>query len=126
TVILQGTLYDPNADPPSEIINAEAAILAAAPVVDTPNNITTVTLKTPLAKSYVRAGAVLLANIVEATQGETVKDEVLGSGLLVTVNGVRWNEKPTLFDSPPDGQDYSAAQDDDEKTIVTFGDGVFG
>jgi predicted phage baseplate assembly protein len=158
TVILQGTLFDPNANPPTAIINAEAAILAAAPVVDTPNNITTVTLKTALAKSYVRAGAVLLANIVEATQGETVKDEVLGSGngaafqafklkkspltylpaedaegvsavdsaLLVTVNGVRWNEKPTLFDSPPDGQEYTAVQDDDEKTSVTFGDGVFG
>jgi predicted phage baseplate assembly protein len=158
TVILQGTLFDPDANPPSEVINAEAAVLAAAPVVDTPNNITTVTLKTALAKSYVRAGAVLLANIVEATQGETVKDEILGSGnggafqtfklkkspltylpaedaegvsavdsaLLVTINGVRWNEKPTLFDSPPDGQDYTAVQDDDEKTIVTFGDGVFG
>jgi predicted phage baseplate assembly protein len=158
TVILQGTLYDPDANPPSEVINAEAAILASAPVVDTPNNITTVTLKTALAESYVRAGAVLLANIVEATQGETVKDEVLGSGngaafqafklkkspltylpaadaesvsavesaLLVTVNGVRWNEKPTLFDSPPDGQDFTATQDDEEKTIVSFGDGVFG
>ncbi len=158
TVILQGTLYDPDANPPSEVINAEAAILAAAPVVDTANNITTVTLKTALAESYVRAGAVLLANIAEATQGETVKDEVLGSGngtafqtfklkkspltylpaadadsvsavesaLLVTVNGVSWNEKPTLFDSPPDGQGFTAVQDDDEKTIVTFGDGVFG
>lgn len=158
TVILQGTLFDPDANPPSEVINAEAAILAAAPVVDTPNHITTVTLKTALAKNYVRAGAALLANIVEATQGETVKDEVLGSGngaafqtfklkkspltylpaedaegvsavdsaLLVTVNGVRWNEKPTLFDSPPDGQDYTAVQDDDEKTFVTFGDGLFG
>ena len=158
TVILQGTLYDPDANPPSEVINAEAAILASAPVIDTANNITTVTLKTALAQSYVRAGAVLLANIVEATQGETVKDEVLGSGngaafqtfklkkspltylpaadaesvsavesaLLVTVNGVRWNEKPTLFDSPADGQDFTAIQDDDEKTIVTFGDGVFG
>lgn len=158
TVILQGTLHDPDANPPSEVINAEAALLGSAPVVDVANNITTVKLKTALAQSYVRAGAVLLANVVEATQGETVKDEVLGSGnggafqtfklkkspltylpaadadsvsavesaLLVTVNGVRWNEKPTLFDSPADGQDYTAVQDDDEKTIVTFGDGVFG
>lgn len=158
TVILQGTLYDRGANSPSEVINAEAAILAAAPLIDTPNNITTVTLKTALAQSYVRAGAVLLANIVEATQGETVKDEVLGSGngaafqtfklkknpltylpaadadsvsavesaLLVTVNGVRWNERPTLFDSSADGQNYTAVQDDDEKTIVTFGDGIFG
>jgi predicted phage baseplate assembly protein len=158
TVVLQGTLFDPNANPPSAIVNAEAAILAESPVIDTANNITTVTLKTSLAESYVRAGAVLLANIVEATQGETVKDEVLGSGngtafqtfklkknpltylpaddaegvsaventLLVTVNGVRWKERPTLFDSPPDGQDFTAVQDDDEKTIVTFGDGVFG
>ncbi|HEX5885110.1 MAG TPA: putative baseplate assembly protein [Pyrinomonadaceae bacterium] len=158
TVVLQGTLHDPDANPPTAITNAEAAILAEAPIIDTANNITTVTLKTPLAEKYVRAGAVLLANIVEATQGETVKDEILGSGngaafqtfklkkspltylpaedaeglsavestLLVTVNGVRWKERPTLFDSPPDGQDFTAVQDDDEKTIVTFGDGVFG
>src|SRR5262249_33610157 len=158
TVVLQGTLFDPNANPPSAVINAEAAILAEPPIVDTANNITTVTFKTALAKSYVRGGAVLLANIVEATQGETVRDEVLGSGngsafqtfklkkspltylpaedaeglsavestLLVTVNGVRWKERRTLFDSPPDGQDFTASQDDAEKTIVTFGDGVFG
>lgn len=158
TVVLQGTLYDPNANPPSAVINAEAAILAEAPMIDTANNITTVKLKTALAESYVRAGAVLLANIVEATQGETVRDEVLGSGngsafqmfklkknpltylpaqdaeglsavestLLVTVNGARWKERRTLFDSLPDGQDFTAGQDDDEKTIVTFGDGVFG
>ena len=158
TVILQGTLYDPTANPPSEIVNAEALIMAEPPVVDTVNNITTVTLKGALAEKYVRAGALLLANIVEATQGETVRDEVLGSGngsafqtfklkkypltylpaedaeglsavestLLVTVNGVRWDEQQTLFESAPYGHDFTATQDDDEKTIVTFGDGVFG
>jgi predicted phage baseplate assembly protein len=158
TVVLQGTLFDPNANPPTAVINAEEAILVEAPIVDTANNITTVTLRTALAESYVRAGALLLANIVEATQGETVRDEVLGSGngtafqtfklkknpltylpaenaegvsavesaLLVTVNGVSWKERPTLFDSPPDGQDFTATQDDDEKTSVIFGDGVFG
>jgi predicted phage baseplate assembly protein len=158
TVILQGTLFDPDANPPSEITNAESLVLAAAPVVDTANNITTVTLKNALTESYVRKGAVLMANVAEATQGETVKDEILGSGngaafqtfklkknpltylladdaeglsavestLRVTVNGVSWKERRTLFDSTPDGHDFTATQDDDEKTIVTFGDGVFG
>lgn len=158
TVILEGKLYDSKKDEATEIVNAEAGILAGPPIVDTTNNITTVTLKKALENSYGRAGTVLFANIIEATQGETVRDEILGSGngvafqsfklkkspltylpaddaegltavestLLVTINGVRWEEKRTLLDSAPNGQDFTATQDDDEKTVVTFGDGIFG
>lgn len=158
TVLLQGTLFDTKTGKPTETVSAEAATLAEPPVVSEADNITTVTLKKALENNYARAGAVLFANVVEATQGETVRDEVLGSGnggafqtfklkkqpltylpasdseglsavastLLVTVNGVRWQERRTLFESTPDGQDFTAAQDDDEKTIVIFGDGVNG
>jgi predicted phage baseplate assembly protein len=158
TVILQGTLFDTTTGSPTEVVSAEAAILAEPPVVNEADNITTVMLKKALENNYARAGAVLFANVVEATQGETVRDEVLGSGnggafqtfklkkqpltylpandseglsavtstLLVTVNGVRWQEQRTLFESTPDGQDFTAVQDDDEKTSVIFGDGVNG
>jgi len=158
TVILEGKLYDSKKDEATEIVNAEAGILAGPPIVDTINNITTVTLKKALENSYARAGTVLYANIIEATQGETVRDEILGSSngtafqsfklkkspltylpaddaeglsavestLLVTINGVLWEEKRTLFESAPNGQDYTASQDDEEKTLVTFGDGIFG
>jgi len=78
-VIVSGKLYDPTTVPPSQVSGAEDGLLAALPVLDQANNLTTVTLKTALREEYVRAGAVLRANVVEATQGETVKDEILGS-----------------------------------------------
>lgn len=158
TVILQGYLYDPSTIPPSQILNAEAGILDGAPVLDAANAITTVTLKEPLDKQYARAGAVLMANVVEATQGETVRDEILGSSdgsafqsyplkknpltylpsqdseglaavqstLTVTVNGVRWDEEPTLLESAANDQVYTIAQDTGGQTTVTFGDGYNG
>jgi predicted phage baseplate assembly protein len=78
-VIVSGKLYDPTTVPPSQVSGAEDGILADLPVLDQTNNLTTVTLKTALRAQYARAGAVLRANVVEATQGETVKDEILGS-----------------------------------------------
>jgi predicted phage baseplate assembly protein len=78
-VIVSGQLYDPTTVPPSQVSGAEDGILADPPVLDQANNLTTVTLKSALRAQYARAGAVLRANVVEATQGETVKNEILGS-----------------------------------------------
>ena len=157
-VILQGTVWDPVAGAATTGVNAEPGTLAAAPVVDATNAITTVTLKQPLARQYARAGAVLLANVVAVTHGETVGDEVLGSGdgtarqsfplrrgpltylpstapeavtavtstLLVTVNGVRWSERPTLVGSGPQAQEFTTTLDDAGQTTVVFGDGFAG
>src|SRR5262249_49084718 len=156
TVILQGDLWD--AATPTATANAETRVLDALPVLDTSNNLTTVTLNKPLDRQYVRGSASLIANVVEATQGEIVKDEVLGnsdgsafqayalrqkpltylpstdpegvaavqSTLLVTVNGVRWNEQPTLVGSTPDAQAFTTALDDLGQTTVVFGDGFTG
>jgi predicted phage baseplate assembly protein len=44
----------------------------------------------------------------------------------VTVNGVRWAERPSLLDSPPDAQDYMTVADDAGQTTVIFGDGYSG
>lgn len=121
-------------------------------------DITTVYLKADLKDVYSRANTVLLANVASATQGETVKDEVLGNGngialqtftlkkrpltylpgadadglaavkstLQVTVNGVRWKERPTLFQHPADAQEYITRLDETGEATVIFGDGVFG
>jgi len=156
TVILRGTLLESPAGTP--FVNAEVRSLAAAPLLDAVNQITSVTLNKPLDQLYSRDGSALLANIVELTQGETVKDEVLGSGngrelqtfvlkkqpltylpstgaeaiaavestLLVTVNGTRWTELPSLIESPADAQSYSVAQDSQGATTVQFGDGFSG
>jgi predicted phage baseplate assembly protein len=156
--VLQGSLYDTKAGAPAQTVATEPGVLDGAPVVDATYDITTVKLKNPLAQAYARAGAVLLANIVDVSQGETVRDEVLGSGdgsafqsfelkqkpltylpaadpeglsavqstLLVTVNGVRWKEQPTLLESAPNAQEYITAQDDGDQTTVQFGDGIDG
>jgi hypothetical protein len=158
TVVLRGRQFDEEAHQATQTMAAEPAILAGPPELDPANDLTTVTLPRPLAGPYARAGAVLLANVVGATQGETIRDEVLGSSdgsalqsfplkkkpltylpapdaeglaavrstLLVTVDGVRWDEKPTLLDSAPDDPAYTTTQDEAGQTTVVFGDGYFG
>jgi predicted phage baseplate assembly protein len=158
TVVLRGHLWDPVTSAATATAVAEPAVLASPPLVDEANGITTVTIEQPLVRQYARAGAVLLANVVEATHGETVREEVLGSGdgtplqsfplkqkplthvpssdpeavaavqstLVVTVNGVRWTERPTLVGSSPDAQVFTTALDDAGQTTVVFGDGFAG
>ena len=158
TVILQGNQIDSTANPPTTILAAEFSTLDRTPEFDLVYDLTTVTLKNPLAKEYVRAGCSLMANVVEVTHGETVKDEVLGSSdgsafqsypltqgpltyqlstnpesvsavestLLVTVNGVRWTEQPTLVKSAPHEKDFTTNLDDSGQTTVIFGDGFNG
>ena len=157
-VILQGNQIDSTANPPTTTLAAESSTLDRTPEFDLVYDLTTVTLKSPLAKEYVRASCSLMANVVEVTHGETVKDEVLGSSdgsafqsypltqgpltyqlstnpesvsavestLLVTVNGVRWTEQPTLVKSAPHEKDFTTNLDDSGQTTVVFGDGFNG
>lgn len=157
-VVVRGKrIIDLNSMEVAETPSAEEAELAAV-AADESNNLTRVVLKTAMQETYVRSGAVLMANVVNASHGETVKDEVLGSGngsafqsfaikkqpvtylpsadpeglstikstLRVTVNGVRWTERATLFESRSDAQEYTATQNETGQTEVSFGDGVFG
>lgn len=105
---------------------------------------------------YDRATVTISANVALSTHGETVKDEVLGSGdagqpyqsfrlrqspltytgadtpsggestLQVFVNDIRWSEAPTLFGHGPRERIYITHTDDDKKTTVQFGDGNTG
>lgn len=95
-------------------------------------------------------------NVAAATHGESVLDEVLGSGdasrqfqrftlrrppltviqaanaaggestLRVWVNGVQWQEVPSLFGHGPRDRVYATMTDDEGKTVVLFGDGSSG
>jgi hypothetical protein len=155
-VILTGNLF--NTSGPAPVTEAEFRQLNGPPLVDSANNLTTVKLNKPLANQYIRSTTTLMANVAAVTQGETVKDEVLGSSdasafqsyplkknpltylpstdpeglsavestLIVTVNGVRWTEQPTLIESAPDAQEYTTSLDDSGQTTVTFGDSVNG
>jgi hypothetical protein len=102
-------------------------------------------------------GSVRLAgNVVLASHGETVPDEVLGSGdstvphqrfvlrkpnlthlaartpsgvvdsLTIRVDGVAWTEVPSLLEAGPQDRVYVVRIDDDADATVIFGDGVYG
>lgn len=98
----------------------------------------------------------ILGNIVAATHGETVPDEVLGSGdgtvpnqrfvlkkpsvthvpgrgpggvvdsLEIRVDGLKWTEIPSLYLAGPLDRVYVVRIDDDAVATVIFGDGEHG
>jgi hypothetical protein len=113
-------------------------------------------LTTNLTNVFDRPTVTINANVALATHGETVADEVLGSGdagksyqrfalrnpqltytsadtpsggestLEVRVNDLKWEEVPTLFGHGPRERIYITQTDDDQKTTVQFGDGTTG
>ncbi|MEA5513578.1 putative baseplate assembly protein [Nodularia sp. UHCC 0506] len=112
-------------------------------------------LTEPLQNSYDPATTVIYANVTPATHGETI-EEVLGSGdgtltnqtfilnkppltyipattpsgakttLELFVDGVRWQEVPSLYGLNHLDQNYITRIDDDGTTTITFGDGEKG
>ena len=115
----------------------------------------TLTVAPPLANSYARETFSFNANVAHATHGETVS-EILGSGdasqtfqqftlkqspltyvsaanasgaastLQVRVNGLLWQEVPTLYGRGPQEHIFVTRTDDNGVTTVEFGDGVKG
>jgi len=116
----------------------------------------TLFLKKDLAYVYDRATVNIFGNIVPVTHGETIADEVLGSGsgtqafecfalqeqpltylsapttagfastLEVKVNRIAWAEVPYLYGLPRDRRAYITRQDAAGATTITFGDGKQG
>ena len=102
------------------------------------------------------SSALLLGNVLLASQGETVRDEVLGSGdasqtfqhfalqkqpltyvpgtgpngvvssLKVRVNGLLWQEVQGLYEQPATAQVYSTSTAEDGRRVVQVGDGDIG
>ena len=98
-----------------------------------------------------------LGNVIRATRGQTVANEVLGSGdgtatfqrfrlrkqpltylrdatapdgrrstLAVRVDGLLWREVSSFFGAGPTNPVYIVRHDADQRTEITFGDGVRG
>ncbi len=117
------------------------------------------TLTAPLTNVYDRQADTpieIYGNVADATHGETVAQEILGSGdgarpfqrftlrkppltyvpaptvtggsstLEIRVNGLRWHEAATLFGTEKRDRVYVASTGDDGKTTVMFGDGEAG
>jgi len=102
------------------------------------------------------SSALLLGNVLMASQGETVHGEVLGSGdasqkfqnfvlqkrpltyvpgtgpngvissLNVRVNGLLWQEVQGLYEQPANAQVCSTSTAEDGRRVVQFGDGDIG
>jgi hypothetical protein len=115
----------------------------------------TLTVMPPLANRYARDSFSLNANVAHATHGET-GSEILGSGdasqtfqqftlkqspltyvsaqnasgaastLQVRVNGLLWQEVPTLYGRGPKEHIFVTRTNDDGVTTVEFGDGATG
>jgi len=120
-------------------------------------NTTTLYLKDMgLANYYKPASITINANVVPATQGESVQNEILGSGdaslpfqqfmlrqspltyvqasnqegkastLQVFVNGIQWNEVDTFYGHGPREHIFVTHIGDDGKVTIRFGDGRTG
>jgi hypothetical protein len=116
-----------------------------------------ITLRQPgLQHRYAPATVTIHANVALATHGETIADEVLGSGdgtqqhqhftlkhapltyvpastesgvrstLSIRVNGVLWDEVPSLHDQDAQSRSYIVRQDAQGRSSLTFGDGRHG
>jgi predicted phage baseplate assembly protein len=107
-VALQGRLAQPAAASPTEAVGAEAAVLAGEPTPDASAGTTTVRLRQPLRRSYLRADTALLANVTAASQGETVRDEVLGSGDASAFQSFPLRRKPLTYLPTSDPEGLSA------------------
>jgi hypothetical protein len=117
---------------------------------------TVVTLDFSLDHVYERSDLEVSANVVRASQGETINGEILGSGdggkanqrfvlhrapltflpapppvyrqstLTIQVDDVTWTEVETLHDVGPDSQVYSVDLDHEGRATINFGDGEHG
>jgi uncharacterized phage protein gp47/JayE len=106
--------------------------------------------------SLLTDSAVLLGNILLASHGQTVSNEVIGSGdaskklqtfelrqqpltyvpgpgtngvvssLSVRVNGLLWQEVPGLYEQPPGAQVFSTSTAEDGGRLIQTGDGATG
>ncbi len=115
-----------------------------------------VTLANDLSAPMDRESVRIAGNVVLATHGETVADEVLGSGdgtasnqrftlrkpnlthvaaktpsgvadsLEIRVDGVLWTEVPSLYPAGPHDRVYVVRIADDATATVIFGDGAHG
>lgn len=98
-------------------------------------------------------------NVIQAVRGESVTNEILGSGdasqasqafklmkkpltytysptvendqgvensLEIYIDGILWTEVPTFFGTTGEDQVYIVRQDDEDDSIITFGDGERG
>ena len=118
-VVLTGPLFSSN-NAATPIVQSELRVLKGAPASSDEFGITTVILDRPLDNTYTRADSALLANVVEVTQGETVKDEVLGSGNGGASQSFALKKSPLTYLPSTDPNSFAAV----ESTLIVTVNGV--
>ena len=133
----------------------EYALVASVTNETSPYPHTQIQLQNNLLNCYDRTVTTVNANVAPATQGQSVS-EILGSGnastpnqefalkqspltfiqaptptgkqstLSLRVNGVKWNEAPSLYNKGPSQKVFSTLTQSDATCDVQFGDGVEG
>ncbi|MFT3769521.1 MAG: putative baseplate assembly protein [Minicystis sp.] len=160
TVLLDRLIDDPGAGRRMIIAGTDTTGAPAAEIVTLASatragDLTQLTFAS-IKGQYRRDAVAIFGNVASATHGETVPDEVLGSGdagqgyqqfklrqapltyvsadvpsggattLDVRVDDVRWHEVPTLLGRGPKERVYVTQADDAGKITVQFGDGRAG
>jgi len=120
TIVLGGNLFDSTTNLATSTPAAESCILSGPAVPDSVNNVTVVNLKNQLANTYGRASCSVLANIGLVTQGETVKDEVLGSSDGSAFQSYPLKKKPLTYLPSTDPEGLSAVR----STLTVIVNGV--
>ncbi len=148
-VALQAALKD------DAVVSELAHIAKSANAIAHARDRSTLQLSAPLTNVYERISVAVCANLAAATHGEAVS-EIAGSGdaslgnqrfmlkqspltyvsastangrsatLEVRVDGQLWTEVPSLFEHSANEHVYALRQDDEQHTIVQFGDGAEG
>ena len=146
---------DPATDPDETIREVTFISDAPDTAVTHDRDRTILQLASPLAHVYDRATVHFNANVASATHGETVR-ELLGSGdatvpyqrftlrqppltyvsaetpsgsastLEVYVNDVLWHEVPFFYGHGPTERIYVSRRDNEDVTVLQFGDGITG
>lgn len=148
-LIVQGKLKEQDEDNVAEVVTVESAGTGAST--------TTVNLKDGgLQRIYYPASVTIYGNVVSATHGEAIADEVLGGGdgaqshqrfklkkapltyvpaatasggestLQLRVNGILWEQASSLYGRKPTDQLFVVRIDDEADATVIFGDGKSG
>jgi len=116
-IVVRGTLANGAA---AEKIGTETRVLAGTPILDTSAQTTTLNFTKALTNQYDRARTVVMANVVEVTQGETVRDEILGSGNATPFQSFTLKKKPLTYLPSSNSEGLSAVQ----STLILTVNGV--
>jgi len=107
TLVVRGT---PATGSQSGMMGAEARVLSGPPILDTTAQTTTLNFTKALTNQYDRASTVVMANVVAITQGETVRDEILGSGDATPLQSFILKKKPLTYLPSTSSEGLAAVQ----------------